>query len=130
MVTRRISGLIVVGVMLSVLSAGCGDRERSVGDVREPGGDVPDCRRDIRGVTGVIRPETSKLTCTEIDSLTFGLPAEPESYLIEGDSPGMHWKCRFRLPEEQAVLLRCVYRQKHFSIVDEASLSEPNGAGV
>lgn len=117
---RRTASLIIVGVLLGVLLVACAELERPVGD-------VPNCRREIRGVTGVIRPETSKLSCAVIDELTFGLPAEPQAYLIGGESPGMNWKCRYYSPAAKSVLLRCSYRQKHFSIVKEASLDRPKG---
>lgn len=114
----RTASTIIAGLTLSVLCVACAGPER-------PSGDVPKCQREIRGVTATIRPETSKLSCAEINELVFALPAEPQAYLLEGESPGMNWKCRFYSAEADAVLLRCSYHRKHFSYVKSTSLESP-----
>jgi len=110
MLFRRIVSLITVSVASGVLFAGCPDPRTLVG-----GGSG--CRQEIRGVTGVIRTETSKLSCADINNLTSGIPSEPEAYLIEGDSPRLFWKCRFYGTDMGSLLLRCQHDKRHFSIV-------------
>lgn len=110
MPTTRIAGLIAVGMTLSVLVGACGGPVISAGE-------VSGCRPEIRGVSGLIRPETSGLNCGAINRLTFGMPSEPQAYSILSDSPRLLWNCRFYGVEEQAVLLRCQHDKKQFSIV-------------
>lgn len=62
-------------------------------------------------------PETSRLSCTAIDHLSSSMPAEPEVFLTESDSPRLLWKCRFYGEEARRVLLRCEHEERHFSIV-------------
>lgn len=111
----RMASTIIASLTLGVFLAACFELER-------PRGDVPNCQREIRGVTAAFQPETSKLSCAEIDELIFALPAEPQVFFISGESPGVRWKCRFYSPESHSVLLRCSYRQRHFSIVNSTSL--------
>lgn len=114
----RTASTIIAGLTLGLLCVACAGLER-------PAGDVPECQREIRGVTATIRPETSKLSCAEIDELVFALPDEPQAYLIEGESPGMQWKCRLFSTEAKSVLLRCSYHRKHFSYIKSTSLEAP-----
>jgi predicted small secreted protein len=108
---RRIVSLITVGVASSVLLAGCPDPNEVAGV------GVTGCQRKISGVTGVTRPETSKLSCAAINNLVSSIPSEPENYLISGDSPRLLWKCRFYGTEQGSVLLRCENDKRHFGIV-------------
>jgi hypothetical protein len=82
---------------------------------------VTGCRREISGVTGVTRTETSKLSCAAINNLISSIPSEPDNYLIGSDSmPRVYWKCKYFGTEQGSVLLRCEYNKRHFSIVKSA----------
>src|SRR3954464_14745704 len=107
---RRIGSLITVGVVLSVLLAGCPSPQSLAG-----GGSS--CRRPYAGGTGVDVPETSRLSCAAINDMTSSMPSKPETYLDRGDSPRLLWKCIFYGAEAQRVLLHCEHDKRHFSIV-------------
>jgi hypothetical protein len=79
------------------------------------------CRHRIRGVIGITRPETSRLNCSAIQELTFGLPSEPQAYGITGEAPHLLWKCRYFGVKDGSVLLRCEHHERHFSVVKRAS---------
>ncbi len=111
---RRIGGLITVGVALSVLLAGCFDAETAAGG-------ATGCRTEFDGVTGVDRPETSGLSCDDIDRLIDTMPSEPETFLTSGDSPRLLWKCKFYGTEGQRVLFWCEHDNRHFRITKEGS---------
>lgn len=111
---RRTVSLLTVGVALSVLLTGCPDPSEVAGV------GVTGCQREISGVTGVIRTETSKLSCAEINKLVSSIPGEPDNYLIEGDSPRLFWKCRYYGTKAGPVLLRCQNGKRHFSIVKKS----------
>lgn len=74
------------------------------------------CQHRIRGVATVIRPETSRLSCVAIHKLIFGIPSEPQSYLIMGEAPHLLWKCRFYGVKSGPVLLQCQHHERRFSI--------------
>lgn len=114
MPVRRIVSLITAGVASSVLLAGCPDPSEVAGI------GIRGCQREIDGVKAVARPETSKLSCAEINHLVSGIPGEPEKYLTEGDSPRLFWKCRYYGTKAGRVLLRCQNGKQHFSIVKRA----------
>lgn len=108
---RPIVGLITLGLSLSLLSGGCADPSALVG------GDTSGCRQLVRGESGVIRPETSRLRCTAINVMINGIPGEPQTYLIKSESPRLLWKCRLYPASVQRVLLRCQYNKRHFTVV-------------
>ena len=108
--SSRVASLVAVGVALGVFLTGCPD-------ARTAAGDISGCRRPYAGVTGVDRPETSRLSCDSIDKLTSSSPSEPENFLERGDSPRLLWKCKFYGTEGGSVLLRCESGNRHFSIV-------------
>lgn len=109
----RFSGATIAGIALSVFSGACGG-------AGVPAGELTGCRQEIRGVTGIIRPETSKLGCAAINDLVSSIPAEPENYLIRSDSPRLFWKCRYYGTEQGSVILRCEHDKSHFSLVKSA----------
>jgi hypothetical protein len=111
--TRRIGSLVVVGVALSVLLAGCPDPRMAAGV-------TSGCQREYGGVKAVDRPETSGLNCAAIDKLIDTMPSEPEAFVTIGGSPRLLWKCRFYGTEARRVLLRCQHDEKQFSIVKRA----------
>jgi hypothetical protein len=102
-------GLVIGITTASLLFAACAGSAT-------PAGGVTDCRQEIRGVTGKIRPETSELGCTAISELIFGIPSEPEAYSIMGQSPRLLWNCRLYAANKLPVLLRCQHRKRHFTI--------------
>lgn len=115
MSARRTGLLIILGITLSVAVSAC------AGSVAL-GGETIGCRQDIRGVKGIIRPETSKLRCDAINEIIFGMPSEPQAYSIFGDSPHLLWQCRLYPVKGHSVLLRCSNKEKHFSVVKETGL--------
>lgn len=110
MSVRRMITLIAVGVTLSIIASACAGS--SAPEVETIG-----CRQDIRGVTGVIRPETSGLGCSAINELIFGIPSEPQGYSILGESPRLLWQCRLYATRGHSVLLQCSHQARHFSVV-------------
>lgn len=106
--------LITLGLSLSVLSVGCGDPPTPVGD-------TSGCRQEVLGEAGVIRPETSRLSCTAINRMIDSIPSEPQAYLLQGEAPRLLWKCRFYGTEQGSVLLRCENDKRYFSIVKSAN---------
>lgn len=84
-------------------------------------GESGGCRQDVRGVAGVIHPETSELRCAVINELIYAIPSEPQGYLVEGESPDLLWKCRLYAAKGHSVLLSCSHHQKHFSVVKDSS---------
>ncbi len=112
---RRTGSLIVAGVALGLLLAGCPSPQEIAG-----GGSG--CRRPYAGVNGVDVPETSRLSCAAINNQTSDMPSEPETYLSTDDSPRrLLWKCKFHGAEAQRILLRCEHNKRRFSIVKSAS---------
>src|SRR4051794_24585312 len=85
---KKLVSVIVVSIAAGTLITACADPMTIAG-----GGSG--CRGEFRGVTGVNRPQTSDLSCADINQLTFGVPSEPQGYLITGDSPHLLWKCRY-----------------------------------
>jgi len=76
------------------------------------------CHEEIwEGVGGLVRPETSDLTCAAIKKLIEFRPSEPQRYLVMGESPHIRWKCRLNSAQGHVVLLRCIHHRKHFSVV-------------
>lgn len=112
---RPIVNLITLGLSLSVLFGGCADPSALVE------GGTSGCRQEVLGKAGVIRPETSRLSCTAINEMIDSFPSEPQAYLIQGESPPLLWKCRFYGTEQGSVFLRCENDKRHFSIVKGAS---------
>ena len=113
---KLILGLVVAGVVSSLLLSGCPNPKEAVG-VGFSG-----CHRDINGTSAITRAETSKLNCAAINGLVTSIPSEPEHYLIGSDSvPREYWKCQFHGTEDGAVLLRCELGARHFSIVKVSS---------
>jgi hypothetical protein len=104
-------GLICVVLVASVTSSACAGSPM----LREPGG----CGMLIRGVTGVVRPESSNLTCAAVKEIIDSVPSKPQKYLVISESPHLLWKCQLYPVKAQGVLLRCAHRQKHFSIVKD-----------
>jgi hypothetical protein len=107
---RPIVKLIMLGLWLSAFSVGCADPATLVED-------TSGCRQEVRGEAGVIRPETSRLSCAAIDEMLFGIPSEPQAYSILGESPRLLWKCRLYPASAQRVLLRCQHHKWHFTVV-------------
>lgn len=76
------------------------------------------CGMDLHGVAGVIRPESSDLTCETIkDDLLDAIPSKPQSFVIIGSSPHLLWKCQLYAAKTHPVLLQCSHHRKHFSVV-------------
>jgi len=75
------------------------------------------CRHIIRGVIGLTKPENSRLSCSDIHKLVFGLPSEPQAYVIIGEAPRLLWTCRYFGIGARRVLLRCQHHAWHFSVV-------------
>jgi hypothetical protein len=111
MPARSVITLILVGVVSSLLLAGCPD-PREVAGVGLSG-----CQREISGTPAVTRAETSKLSCDAINYLVSSIPSKPENFLIRSDSPRLFWKCSYHGTEQGMALLRCETGKRHFSIV-------------
>jgi hypothetical protein len=109
---KPIVSLIAVGLSSTLLLAGCADPATLAG-----GGSG--CQRQFTGVTGVVQPETSSLSCADINHLFSAIPSKPESFLIQGDSPRLFWKCTF-YGVDGPIILRCAYEKRRFSIVRSA----------
>ena len=107
-VVRR-AGLIwavMVSCLIATACAGSAASSRSAG-----------CGTDIHEAPGVIRPETSHLSCAEISHMIGALPAEPQRFVIISESPHALWKCRLYPPSEREVQLSCAHHQERFRIV-------------
>lgn len=107
----RNGSLIIAGVALTLLLAGCADSREGAGVA------FPGCRREISGSPAVTREETSKLSCAAINGLVSSIPSEPEKYLIGSASPRIYWKCQYFGTDQGSLLLRCEHGNRHFSIV-------------
>lgn len=106
-----IVNLITLGLSLSALFVGCGDPSALVG------GNTSGCRQEVLGEAGVIRPETSRMSCTAINKMFDSIPSEPQAFLMQGESRLLLWKCRFYGTDQGSVLIRCESDKRHFSIV-------------
>jgi hypothetical protein len=102
--------LIVVALTVAVGASSCAGS--SAPEVETTG-----CRQDIRGISGEIRTETSKLSCDAINALISAIPSAPQAYSIMGESPPLLWNCRLYAAKGHTVLLRCTHDAEHFSIV-------------
>ncbi len=67
-------------------------------------------------VVGQIRPESSKLTCSEIKGLIGARPPAPETYVIMEPSQ-RQWKCHLPSPGEGELLMLCKHHRMQFSVV-------------
>ena len=110
LILRPIVKLITLGLLLSVLSVGCANPATLVEG-------TSGCRQEVRGEAGVIRPETSRLSCAAINEMLFGIPSEPGPYSILGESPRLLWKCRLYPASAQRVLIDCQHHKRHFAVV-------------
>jgi hypothetical protein len=87
------------------------------------GASAKGCLQNVHGVQGVVRPETSRLSCRQIVLQIQALPASPGSFLLEVSAPqgdGL-WKCRLLDARRGQLLLKCAYGKSHFSIVRRKS---------
>jgi hypothetical protein len=76
----------------------------------------PGCDQVVLGTDGVIRPETSGMTCSQIRRMLGGVPAEPGGWLQESPFTGRFWKCHRNEPRANRPLVRCELHAAHFSI--------------
>jgi len=101
--------ILVCAVLLAcVTCSACGASAMSSGG----------CREEVQGVVGVIRPETSSLSCAQIKKLIEVRPNEPGGFVVIGEEPRRLWKCEVYVPKKSRVLLSCTHHQEHFSIVN------------
>lgn len=78
------------------------------------------CHEEIwEGVPGVVRPETSGLTCTAIKELIKYRPSEPQGFLVSNESSNLRWKCQLYPAKAHLILLQCAHHQKHFSVAKD-----------
>ena len=78
---------------------------------------VSGCDQTVLGVAGVIRPESSGMTCRQIKRMNSGVMPGGAPYLLESPFTGRFWKCRTRGPHPAAPLLRCELGPRRYSIV-------------
>jgi len=104
-------GLLIVAVALAVVVvAGCGS-----GAAADDGG----CDQSVRGVAGVIHPETSKLSCSEIRSIIQFIPTTPGAFIVESKAPRLSWDCVLYGRSSQT-LIRCHRPRRAFSVIRAA----------
>lgn len=106
---RRIALVCAVVITCAMCSA-CADPAIS----RESG-----CHDEVQEVAGVIRPETSGLSCAQIKKLIEVQPSDPGGFLVIGEEPHRLWKCRIYVPKKSKVSLGCTHHQEHFSVIGE-----------
>lgn len=107
----RITSVLIAAIMVCVWSDACAGSPALVGTA---GG----CHEEVwERVPGLVRPETSNLTCTAIKELIKFRPSEPQGFLVSDESSNLRWKCRLYPAKGHLVLLRCARRRRHFSIV-------------
>jgi hypothetical protein len=75
------------------------------------------CKQIVLGVAGMIRPESSGLTCRQIKRMNEAVSPGGTPYLVESPDTGLYWKCRTRGSRPAAPLLRCEREGHRFSIV-------------
>lgn len=74
------------------------------------------------GKPGWVLPETSGLTCSEINQMIQATPSEAGGFLLEGKAtPGVLWKCRQYGAGSPRLLLRCIHERRRFSVVPRAA---------
>lgn len=109
---RSIS-VFIAAIMVCAVGDACAG---SPGLVGTSGG----CHEEIwEGVPGLVRPETSTLTCTAVKKLIKFRPSEPQSFLVSDELSKLRWKCQLYPAKGHSVLLRCTHHQKHFSVVKD-----------
>jgi hypothetical protein len=119
---KRLISMISLPVAVGVVLGACGSSsvhaDHSSGHSEGGSG----CRTYVRGVLRQILPESSDLSCSEIDDLINGIPSEPGVESIIGGSPRLLWKCRFYAAKEAPpLLLRCQHHDRRFSVVKRAN---------
>lgn len=102
--------LICAVLVVCVTCSACGASAMSSGS----------CREEVQGVAGVIRPETSSLSCAQIKELIEVRPSEPGGFVAIGEEPHRLWKCQVYVPKKSRVLLSCTHHQENFGIVKNA----------
>lgn len=78
---------------------------------------TPGCDQTILGTAGVIRPESSGMSCRRIKEMVTSVSPGPQPYLFESPFTGNYWKCLARSNRSTGPLLRCELKAKRFSIV-------------
>lgn len=108
--SRNIALVCAVLVICAICSA-CADPAMSSGG----------CQEEVQKVAGVIRPETSGLSCAQVKELVEVRPSEPGGFLAISEEPHGLWKCRVYVPKKSKILLGCTHHQEHFDIIVKAA---------
>jgi hypothetical protein len=111
---RRTIGAVVAVLAVGSAASACAGSDA----LREPGG----CETLIRGTIGIVRPESSKLTCATVKRIIGSIQSKPQKYVVISESPHLLWKCQLfqRRPDPYCSSVR---------IIDDASASLSELAG-
>jgi hypothetical protein len=75
------------------------------------------CAETILEVEGQVAPESSGLTCSQIEQLITSVPSTPGGFLFSSGNPRETWKCHlYPSLAESTNLLTCARDNKEFSV--------------